>query len=262
MSDYLQNLVARSLNLTPVAQPRVASLFEPPVTGGFFGAASPFETESVEAGPRVAEAAPFGDSRNTAAPPPPLTSRADVMRGTATSSHTPESSRASVPFNFGTSDERAASSVAESTIQTQNPHDRFSSQAASNQSEEAAAARGRTTHAVEGPTLEEQVRRAVNAGLKEHDARAMRVASARDERARIVEPRLAPVPQATKPSPLPVERNTQEPDAAPTIRVTIGRVHVRAVMGDAPKESRRVPARPRPLLSLEDYLGRRGGGDG
>jgi len=34
MSDYLNNLVARALNLTPVVQPRLTSLFEPPVGGG------------------------------------------------------------------------------------------------------------------------------------------------------------------------------------------------------------------------------------
>ena len=34
MSDYLNNLVARALNLTPVVQPRLTSLFEPSVGGG------------------------------------------------------------------------------------------------------------------------------------------------------------------------------------------------------------------------------------
>ena len=34
MSDYLNNLVARALNLTPVVQPRLTSLFEPSVQGG------------------------------------------------------------------------------------------------------------------------------------------------------------------------------------------------------------------------------------
>jgi hypothetical protein len=262
MSDYLQNLLARSLSLTPVAQPRVASLFEPPVAGGFFGAATTFETDGIEAGPRVAEAAPFGDSRNTSSPPTPLASRADVTRGPAPSSQTAESNRASVPFDLSSSDERAASSVAESINQNQNPPDHHSSQAASSQSEESAAWRERTTRAAEVPTLEEQVRRAFDAELRGRDSRPARDSAEHEGRARVVKPRVAPVPQVAAQSRLTVERESQAPDAAPTIRVTIGRVNVRAVINDAPKESRRAPARPRPMLSLEDYLGRRGGGDG
>lgn len=42
------------------------------------------------------------------------------------------------------------------------------------------------------------------------------------------------------------------PASAPTIRVTIGRIFVRAMQTSAPRESRRAPASPK--LSLEDYL--------
>jgi hypothetical protein len=45
---------------------------------------------------------------------------------------------------------------------------------------------------------------------------------------------------------------------APPIRVTIGRVEVRAIM--APPASPRAVRRPRPALSLEDYLKQREGG--
>lgn len=44
MSDYLNSLVARALNLTPVVQPRLTSLFEPSVGGGV---APSFEPETV-----------------------------------------------------------------------------------------------------------------------------------------------------------------------------------------------------------------------
>src|ERR1700730_15456408 len=44
MSDYLNNLVARALNLTPVVQPRLTSLFEPSVGDGV---AHSFERETV-----------------------------------------------------------------------------------------------------------------------------------------------------------------------------------------------------------------------
>src|SRR6266851_9632227 len=43
MSDYLNNLVARALNLTPVVHPRLTSLFEPSVGGGV---AHSFEPET------------------------------------------------------------------------------------------------------------------------------------------------------------------------------------------------------------------------
>jgi len=45
--------------------------------------------------------------------------------------------------------------------------------------------------------------------------------------------------------------------SAPTIRVTIGRIDVRAVMPPAPPAPRSRPSRPGPTLSLEDYLQQR-----
>ena len=49
------------------------------------------------------------------------------------------------------------------------------------------------------------------------------------------------------------------PEPAPTIKITIGRVDVRAIMPAAPAP-RPAPARPSPALSLEDYLKQREGG--
>ena len=46
---------------------------------------------------------------------------------------------------------------------------------------------------------------------------------------------------------------------APTIKVAIGRIEVRAVTPPAPAQ-RETPARPGPLLSLDDYLEQRNGG--
>ncbi|MFN7949727.1 MAG: hypothetical protein U0Z53_30520 [Blastocatellia bacterium] len=50
-----------------------------------------------------------------------------------------------------------------------------------------------------------------------------------------------------------------EQESAPVIRISIGRVEVRAVMPTAPAP-RTAPARPRPGLSLDDYLREREGG--
>jgi hypothetical protein len=48
--------------------------------------------------------------------------------------------------------------------------------------------------------------------------------------------------------------------AAPTIRVSIGRIEVRAIMPPIPPARPTPPARPRPQLSLEDYLQQHKGG--
>jgi hypothetical protein len=48
--------------------------------------------------------------------------------------------------------------------------------------------------------------------------------------------------------------------AAPTIRVSIGRIEVRAIMPPVPPVRPAPPARPRPQLSLEDYLRQHRGG--
>lgn len=47
---------------------------------------------------------------------------------------------------------------------------------------------------------------------------------------------------------------------APAIRVTIGRIEVRAVMPSHEPAERATPTRPRPKLSLDDYLKQRNGG--
>ena len=57
----------------------------------------------------------------------------------------------------------------------------------------------------------------------------------------------------------PAERD-ESPEQTQTIRVTIGRIYVRAVTAPAPQDQRRAPARPAPQLSLADYLKQRGGG--
>ena len=52
---------------------------------------------------------------------------------------------------------------------------------------------------------------------------------------------------------------TAMPEPAPTIKITIGRVDVRAIMPAAPAP-RPAPTRPSPALSLDDYLKQREGG--
>lgn len=74
-------------------------------------------------------------------------------------------------------------------------------------------------------------------------------------------PRLSPSliapPRAMTPAP-PAAALSAAPPAEPTIRVTIGRVDVRAVV--QPAQARRTAEVSRPKLTLEDYLGGGGGG--
>jgi hypothetical protein len=60
------------------------------------------------------------------------------------------------------------------------------------------------------------------------------------------EPTILPVPEPARPT-------AAEPEPAPTVRVTIGRVVVRAAPADERPPARRVEL-PRPTLSLEEYL--------
>jgi hypothetical protein len=70
----------------------------------------------------------------------------------------------------------------------------------------------------------------------------------------VVEPRQAPHVQPVPRSP----RTHRQPPAAPDVHVTIGRVEVRAVpAAEPPSRSRSVPSS---LMSLEDYLRKRGEG--
>jgi hypothetical protein len=68
-----------------------------------------------------------------------------------------------------------------------------------------------------------------------------------------------PAPRATpvSPSTTPVAHPTVAPAAAPIIRVTIGRVDIRAIHPMPPASVRAPASAPRPLVSLETYLTQR-----
>jgi hypothetical protein len=72
---------------------------------------------------------------------------------------------------------------------------------------------------------------------------------------RVVQPQVLPAPEPTAPP----KNRTAELQASPVIRVTIGRVEVRAIMPPPAAPARR-SAPSAPQLSLEEYLRRRNGG--
>jgi hypothetical protein len=57
---------------------------------------------------------------------------------------------------------------------------------------------------------------------------------------------------------LDVAARRAAPDTEPTVKVTIGRVEVRAILQPAPARERRAPPAPKGM-SLEEYLERRHG---
>jgi hypothetical protein len=73
---------------------------------------------------------------------------------------------------------------------------------------------------------------------------------------KIVHPRINAPPEREFVRP---DATTPEPEA-PTVRVSIGRVEVKALMPSAPPVRREPSARPGPALSLGDYLEQRNGG--
>lgn len=78
-------------------------------------------------------------------------------------------------------------------------------------------------------------------------------------RNKVIRPEVNIFPLAA--DPLPAERGSSVREAAsapPTIRVTIGRIDVRAIMHQPPSPKRATPAAPK--LTLEDYLKQQTGG--
>lgn len=80
---------------------------------------------------------------------------------------------------------------------------------------------------------------------------------------RVIQPRIAIHREPAKTMSEKDEMAFVEPSSPPpNIRVTIGRVEVRAIMPPEPKAPPAKPSRPGPALSLDDYLKQRNEGLG
>jgi hypothetical protein len=257
MSDYLQNLVNRSLDPSRPVRPRLASLFEPPVAGGLFAAASPSDTFDADAEPLTVEATPAADMRSAARPTP---ARADTAQSRPTQPPTP-ATRADAPWQIPSDTQDASRSSGRLTVPAA-PHVGSSLLPASRPGPDAAP-RGRIDER-EATRRDDAARRDAHAEAARAESKAEGRLESREaaRRERAFAPLL--VPAATKAAQAPrssAESLTPAPDAAPTIRVTIGRIDVRAVFSDVQQQRPRpAPARPHPALTLEDYLRQRKGG--
>ena len=236
MSDYLNNIVARSLSVAEVVQPRVPHLFEQTVT------ATPVEMEPVSIGESVAEAMfDSGEVRQTSQTP-----SAQVSPTVATpflEEFQPESPTVALP-------------PTPFLPERPTPVAEMASKPAAPPAPNAPASR---TKSVPARAQSTQQHRPIN-----HNADRVtdtvipsRVGPPQIESSAPV-PKSEPVTHRTisqaVPAALP-QVNRAEPQLPP-IRINIGRVDVRAIMPAAPPVAPMAP-RPKPALSLESYLKQR-----
>ncbi|HJU53978.1 MAG TPA: hypothetical protein VJ715_05380 [Pyrinomonadaceae bacterium] len=255
MSNFLDNLASRSLKLVPVVQPRLASRFEPPTHAGRFPSFTSAEAGEAERNVEVEalnawpEARPTEtriiESRRTvpiSSPDAPREER-PVREGQAApqpqQSPPPRPAVARVPvLPIETRAQNAQTNTFAASPHAGPPEASFTERP---QAQEAVA--NGAAKSVDEAALENRIRRLMAGRLNIREGEAAT--------------RGAPVAQP----PAQQERGAEaSPEKTQTIRVTIGRIDVRAVTAPAPQEPRRANARPAPQLSLADYLKQRGGG--
>jgi hypothetical protein len=290
MSDYLNNLLARSRNLAPVVQPRLASLFEPatPNSGAanrpLFEATSSGEAHAEsESSPQLSPSLPA----QTAQPSP------QHLQTTIVVPHAPpqqrqreggeryesreDSSRHSLqPLSTVTPPAplltappaRTAPDVQRETIEILRPLP-SSTQLPARRNE--AGERNETRRAGEADGqqnwegLEPKVRQVVSEELTSFRRTQTRAADGAE----------AGTQQQAQASQTPVVAQRQDngtkksaqafpvetAETSPTINVSIGRVDVRAIISPQPAApAERPPAQKRGTLSLDEYLKQRSGG--
>ena len=249
MSDYLDNLVRKGLNRAEMVQPRLASLFEPsPGAGGLMAGVSVGDLEMTE-----------GEQLSGEMFEIPLTTQAlfnssaeahpNVIGLNQSPSHPPG----------GIADQYTGQPPPSATV-PQQPVAPVATQ------HESIAARSINTTAREKQdALERSVRQieneqaALREALQSRQAGETEPVSTRGTR-RITPAITVARERATSQSePAAPTEQIAAREPAPTVKITIGRVDVRAVIPAAPA-TRPAPARPGPSLSLEDYLQQREGG--
>lgn len=263
MSDYLNHLVTRHLGLADTIQPEIAPRFAPPAAMiAPVHAAPPDVAEAYDsrraASSIVSTRAPViaphdsypRDSRSGTIAPLASVEPPESLREAATDQTDEPPRRAQTPTG------NAAPTV-ESPIPVQPARD-------DSPGDPVAA----TIRAAPFPQPQNVVRPDVDVLERDQESyggaeRAQRRSATADEPREnpmggAVVPRgIVRAPDA-QPSASEARSATQMPEAAPTIRVTIGRIEVRAVTPPTPAPQRSASA---PRVSLDDYLrGRNGGG--
>ena len=305
MSDFLDNLIGRSYGLKPVAQPRLASRFEPvPGNPLLIQDQEPaleseeFSTAENEREPRAGLAAATREtdaaqsikkSQGEEETPRDSTRRESRAR---TNSVADEGQRPPVEISFEMEDSAPSSDAARlsASLQTSHPQtadERRAEQKPSSSSlenkaaEQAGAANLERVGARESfaPPEQHGINAQAERNLEEtsfvgEERPASNISSTGQRTRELASRTVAPtrvsaqsnvnesVEQAPSVSLESPSREAAE-SLQPTIRVTIGRIDVRAVMPDAKQaQHRSAPARKaHGPLSLEEYLKQRNGGE-
>lgn len=290
MSDYFDNLIARSVGRAQVVQPRPASLFEPLQPIGLPGSLAVADHFAIE--PEVDQSAPGFSPEPLKYEAAPSATDPGFLESQPSDRNESESSVPSKRL-YPTIDLDASQSSSllihpeplmpapatesQSTSAYQ-PEQRSPSPSSRQVVDTHSTATRRTPlrAVLRAPTLTN------NQSNSAEDAASLVPAQA--EASEIVAPQIEYVERESSHSllvapsmpPKPVSRHQREDRAtghaapslieagaqveqAPAIRITIGRVDVRAVMPDRPA-TRPAPERRSPALSLEEYLKQRSGG--
>ncbi|MBA3831271.1 MAG: hypothetical protein H0X34_05170 [Chthoniobacterales bacterium] len=252
MSDFLGNLVARSLATSPAVRPQLVSIFEPPPLNGgvlFQGedAGLPvIEQHDEERGARISELRALWQT--TPQPVAPLDTALSAFGLTSAAlPDTPERSQLDPPRAppIQSSSHSTPAIGLNSALTKGQPNEQSASPrpVPPNQTPQAAGESSVRHNSAEERSLqlpERKVIETIDRGAK---------AGGQVAPARAVESR---PPQRFSATPLVMAEKAKASSVGPSIKVTIGRVEVRAVLPSvaAPK-----PASPSaPKLSLEEYL--------
>jgi hypothetical protein len=275
MSDYLDNLVIKSRGLATEVEPRLTSLFEPPPSGQFNPA--PFSLDQEEAHAEPAEPSLSVSSREASGDarlqrPDRVTARtADVSRPPML---IPPRPAAPAPIVAGD-----ASGPAPPRAGGDRPvaNERAGRRSTPGQELPPPTPARLAEQQGVGPQIESTARAAPIAplitpavtsagGTRQPNAAApmlIESAAPASPTTLLIAPMAVPAretrqPDSAAPTMPATKELAAEREQAPTIKITIGRVDVRAVMPAAPAP-RPAPARRDPQLSLDDYLKRRSG---
>lgn len=277
MSDYLDNLVARSLGLAEVVQPRPLSIFEPLQPTGLPALESGSPEEAGEPSSGLEPMRPASSAADARVSETPMAPRREPQSGPP-SQHPVQVTRRSesqsppllIPHQSlmpapvaGDAGNRADLSdyAAPAGQQTADTHPAVSEHAPLRVVLHAATPVDRHSTV----TQEATPLIPAHAAAPEHAMTLPEsIVPAPPSRTLLVAPGITPRPDERQergdpwsdgPEAIPAAQR----ETAPTIKITIGRVDVRAVMPERPAP-RPAPAARNPALSLEEYLKQRSGG--
>ncbi|HSB10233.1 MAG TPA: hypothetical protein VLM38_12170 [Blastocatellia bacterium] len=273
MSDYLTTLAARGLNAAPVVMPRLASLFEPPSLPAGSATQSTFEVENSQAEivsksssqTEEPDEIPEKVSRvgDLTVPRVDLSALAERQRKKPDEDESPGDDQRRSRVDRAAKVVSAVHPSTPATVNQVENHDsmrlprNLEDTGALNPTARSAPERvtGQTSTHENRPSLESELKRIASEPLASF--KPPRSVERTHVPALItVAPRQAVLP--IKPAVRTVTHAPANAEAPPAIRVTIGRVDVKAIMPQTPAP-RPAPARPR-STSLADYLKQREGG--